>query len=74
MLYSYFQDCMLYRHSFKDAFRPASKANPQGVSVNCHGDMLYAKKATVSSPPSSKITGLIRYISTFTIYIILIRI
>lgn len=36
------RDCTLYQHTFKDAIRPASNANPQGISLNCLGDVLFA--------------------------------
>ncbi|RZF40833.1 hypothetical protein LSTR_LSTR003343 [Laodelphax striatellus] len=39
------RDCTLYYHLFKDATRPASKANPQGVAFNSRGDLAYACKA-----------------------------
>ncbi|XP_022190901.1 GATOR complex protein WDR24 [Nilaparvata lugens] len=39
------RDCTLYHHLFKDATRPASKANPQGVAFNSRGDLAYACKA-----------------------------
>lgn len=41
---SCFQDCTLYHHVFKDAKRPASEANPQGIALNIKGDIAYACK------------------------------
>ncbi|XP_044001931.1 GATOR complex protein WDR24 [Aphidius gifuensis] len=38
------RDCTLYHHLFQDATRPANKANPQGIALNCNGDVAYACK------------------------------
>lgn len=54
------RDSTLYQHSFKDANRPALNANPQGMSFNNRGDVLYACKTNVNtSLNSSKLHGLI---------------
>jgi hypothetical protein len=42
------QDGGLYQHSFKDAIRPADNVNPQSISFNCKGDILFACKANPS--------------------------
>lgn len=44
LIKSRFQDYTLYHHFFNDASRPANKANPQGISVNQTGEILFAKK------------------------------
>lgn len=36
------RDCSLYQHSFEDAFRPATKANPQTISLNNKDQLLCA--------------------------------
>ncbi|KAG5887490.1 hypothetical protein JTB14_023676 [Gonioctena quinquepunctata] len=70
------RDCTLYQHNFNDASRPASKANPQGISQNINGDMLFARNVSVlqinnnlsNNSTSNTLTkataGLIRKIST----------
>lgn len=66
------RDCTLYHHSFCDAHKPASKANPQGVTLNTRGHVLYSKKNTTtivsvnssSQNSLSKAVGLIRKVST----------
>ncbi|KAJ8939609.1 hypothetical protein NQ318_012332 [Aromia moschata] len=66
------RDCTLYQHSFNDASRPASKANPQGVSMNKMGEVLYAKKVpsfnssnnTNSNSLTRATVGIMRKIST----------
>ncbi|CAH1154060.1 unnamed protein product [Phaedon cochleariae] len=40
------RDSTLFQHSFNDASRPASKANPQAISINNNGDILYARKSS----------------------------
>ncbi|KAI5710265.1 hypothetical protein M8J75_007112 [Diaphorina citri] len=42
------RDGGLYQHSFKDAIRPADNVNPQSISFNCKGDILFACKANPS--------------------------
>lgn len=39
----------MYQHSFKDASRPASKANPQGMSLNTKGVVLFASRIPVNN-------------------------
>lgn len=51
----------MYQHAFSDASRPANKANPQGVSVNNKGDVVYAYRTSTNNT-YTKPTGLIRYI------------
>ncbi|KAJ8878271.1 hypothetical protein PR048_018848 [Dryococelus australis] len=53
------RDCTLYQHVFKDASRPAERANPQGISVNSRGDITYACRS-VSFHSSSKAPGIHR--------------
>lgn len=48
------RDCTLYQHVFKDALRPANAANPQAVSLNYLGDVIYATPVTPSTSFSSK--------------------
>ncbi|CAG9761034.1 unnamed protein product [Ceutorhynchus assimilis] len=66
------RDNVLYQHSFSDAQKPASKANPQGITLNTKGEVVYSKKVnnTITSTNSSsqnslsKAVGLMRKIST----------
>lgn len=53
------RDCTLYQHSFRDATRPACKANPQGMSLNNRGDVVYATKNNVNVSSSNKLHGII---------------
>ncbi|CAL7939279.1 unnamed protein product [Xylocopa violacea] len=48
------KDCTLYHHVFKDATRPASKANPQGLALNPKGDIAYACKVNIHVPTTMK--------------------
>ena len=50
---------MLIHHSFKDANRPANNANPQSLSINDNGDVLFAHRIPINNT-FSKSTGLIR--------------
>ncbi|CAH0389675.1 unnamed protein product [Bemisia tabaci] len=54
------RDCTLYHHNFKDATRPADKANPQGISFNTQGDIVYSWRVNTSTNKSSKLPGLLR--------------
>ncbi|CAH1984863.1 unnamed protein product [Acanthoscelides obtectus] len=47
------RDCTLYQHSFNDASRPASKANPQGITMNQKGEIVFARKVPVLPSSSS---------------------
>ncbi|KAJ8910391.1 hypothetical protein NQ315_003512 [Exocentrus adspersus] len=67
------RDCTVYQHSFNDALRPASKANPQGVSLNRMGEILYSRKNTNNNNSNNNnnnnslakaTAGIIRKIST----------
>ncbi|KAF7268665.1 hypothetical protein GWI33_018236 [Rhynchophorus ferrugineus] len=66
------RDYRLYHHAFSDGQRPASKANPQGVTLNTFGEIIYSRKVpnTLSNSNSSsqnsisKAVGMIRKIST----------
>ncbi|KAG8239111.1 hypothetical protein J437_LFUL018369, partial [Ladona fulva] len=53
------RDCVLYQHDFQDATRPSSKANPQGICFNTHGDLSYACRVNFTSSFSSKISGIL---------------
>ncbi|XP_044271447.1 GATOR complex protein WDR24 [Tribolium madens] len=57
------RDSTLYQHSFDYASRPAKKANPQGVSLNNRGEILYAHKTNVSTLVKAPV-GIIRKTST----------
>ncbi|XP_066247977.1 GATOR2 complex protein WDR24 [Euwallacea similis] len=66
------RDNTLYHHSFNDAQKPASKANPQGITVNAKGEIVNCRKvvSTITNNNSSsqnsisKAVVLIRKIST----------
>lgn len=66
------QDNTLYHHSFNDAQKPASKANPQGISLNVKGEVLCCRKIVPLPTPTpsssqnsiSKAVGIMRKIST----------
>ncbi|XP_075228783.1 WD repeat domain 24 isoform X2 [Lycorma delicatula] len=51
------RDGTLYHHVFKDATRPANKANPQGVAFNSKGDVAYACKTNFNSTRPTKSQG-----------------
>ena len=36
------KDCTVYQHMFRDAIRPADKANPVGVDISVNGDVALA--------------------------------
>lgn len=56
-----FQDCTLYQHVFQDASRPASKANPQAVSLNSKGDVMYACRVNMNPVRgSAKLSSILR--------------
>ncbi|CAD7087465.1 unnamed protein product [Hermetia illucens] len=44
VLLSASKDSTIFKHAFKDATYPVLKANPQGASLNCKGELLYAYK------------------------------
>lgn len=46
------KDSTIYKHAFKDAIRPSSRANPQGASMNYRGEFLYAYEVKPTSPSS----------------------
>ncbi|XP_043270686.1 GATOR complex protein WDR24 isoform X2 [Venturia canescens] len=48
------RDCTLYHHVFKDATRPATKANPQAIAFNPNGDIAFACKVNVNAPTAVK--------------------
>ena len=39
------KDGTLYQHVFSDAVRPADKANPVGMGINCRGEVTHAHRA-----------------------------
>lgn len=47
VLLSTSKDSTIYKHAFKDAARPALKANPQGACLNRKGELLYANKIKI---------------------------
>uniref|UniRef100_A0A8D8G678 GATOR2 complex protein WDR24 n=1 Tax=Culex pipiens TaxID=7175 RepID=A0A8D8G678_CULPI len=51
ILLSTSKDSTVFKHMFKDAARPALRANPQGASFNYKGDLLYAYKLKPPTPP-----------------------
>ncbi|XP_037945419.1 GATOR complex protein WDR24 [Teleopsis dalmanni] len=44
------KDSTIYKHAFKDAARPALKANAQGASLSRRGDISFANKIKVLAP------------------------
>ncbi|XP_050310799.1 GATOR complex protein WDR24 [Anthonomus grandis grandis] len=68
------RDNTLYQHSFADGQKPATKANPQGISLNTRGEVVYSRKVATtptivscnssSQNSLSKAVGLMRKIST----------
>lgn len=47
------KDNTLYQHSFRDATRPADKANPSGLAINCTGDLCLALSDKIQSDANS---------------------
>lgn len=54
LLLSTSKDSSIYRHAFKDASRPALKANAQGASLGHRGDISFARKIKLT--PTEAIT------------------
>ncbi|XP_054288294.1 GATOR complex protein WDR24-like [Macrosteles quadrilineatus] len=54
------RDSTLYQHVFKDAVRPAEKANPAGISFNSIGDLAVACKSSVVNNKTNKVSSLLR--------------
>ncbi|XP_035919644.1 GATOR complex protein WDR24 [Anopheles stephensi] len=52
VLLSTSKDSTIFKHVFKDATRPAMKANPQGANLNYKGDLLYAYEMKLIPPPA----------------------
>lgn len=51
----------MYQHVFQDATRPASKANPQAISLNSKGDVAYACQVNMNPVRgSAKLSGILR--------------
>ena len=44
ILLSTSKDSTIFKHAFKDAARPSSRANPQCANINYKGDLLYSYK------------------------------
>ena len=41
LFFSSGKDCAVYQHVFRDATRPADKANPVGIDINITGSLAY---------------------------------
>ncbi|XP_046677727.1 GATOR complex protein WDR24 isoform X2 [Homalodisca vitripennis] len=54
------RDCTLYQHAFKDAVRPADKANPAGISFNSNGDIAFACKSQPVNNKTGKMSSILR--------------
>lgn len=54
------RDCTLYQHVFRDAIRPANSANPQSVSLNYLGDVLYATRINPNATASKKFPPILK--------------
>ncbi|KAK6625139.1 hypothetical protein RUM43_005430 [Polyplax serrata] len=54
------RDCTLYQHAFRDALRPANNANPQGISLNYLGDIMYAARTNPSASTSKKFPPILK--------------
>lgn len=52
-LLSISKDSTIYKHAFKDATRPALKANAQGASLGRFGDISFANKIKEYEPKTS---------------------
>ncbi|XP_053659175.1 GATOR complex protein WDR24 [Anopheles marshallii] len=52
VLLSTSKDSTIFKHVFKDAARPAMRANPQGANFNYKGDLLYAYEMKLIPPPA----------------------
>ncbi|XP_068157642.1 GATOR2 complex protein WDR24 [Drosophila tropicalis] len=51
------KDSTIYKHAFKDATRPALKANAQGASLGRHGDISFAQKIKEYAVKTSGLTN-----------------
>ncbi|XP_030370588.1 GATOR complex protein WDR24 [Scaptodrosophila lebanonensis] len=51
------KDSTIYKHAFKDATRPALKANTQGASLGRHGDITFTKKIKEYAPKTSGVSN-----------------
>ncbi|CAD6994446.1 unnamed protein product [Ceratitis capitata] len=64
LLLSTSKDSTIYRHAFKDAVRPSSKANAQGASLGHRGDISFARKIKLTTTEAvthgSKINSFVR--------------
>lgn len=65
VLISTSKDSTIYKHAFRDASRPNTKANPQATGLNQKGDLLFSykmKNATqITGATASTRTGLLGY-------------
>lgn len=52
VLMSASKDSTIFKHSFQDATRPTTKANPQATSFNLNGDLLFSYKVK-NMPPAA---------------------
>ncbi|XP_067618817.1 GATOR2 complex protein WDR24 [Eurosta solidaginis] len=69
LLLSTSKDSTIYRHAFKDAARPASKANAQGASLGRRHDIFVARKIKANLAeivtPGAKINSIARQRSSY---------
>uniref|UniRef100_T1J8H5 GATOR2 complex protein WDR24 n=1 Tax=Strigamia maritima TaxID=126957 RepID=T1J8H5_STRMM len=67
ILLSTSKDNTLYQHTFVDAIRPAERANPAGLDINCKGDVVMAmsKKLIGELPQVVKETHSVAKIPAF---------
>lgn len=57
IFFSSSKDCTLYQHIFKDAVRPADKANPVALDISVMGDVALATNEKLVS--TGKLTQII---------------
>uniref|UniRef100_UPI00358FE193 GATOR2 complex protein WDR24 isoform X1 n=1 Tax=Myxine glutinosa TaxID=7769 RepID=UPI00358FE193 len=54
LLISCAKDCTVFQHIFKDAKRPADRANPEALSIGPRGDVAFAAKEGLSANDSAR--------------------
>jgi len=54
------KDGTLYQHVFSDAVRPADKANPVGMNINSHGDLMVAHRHRPRNHQAHALPGKLR--------------
>lgn len=63
ILLSTSKDSTIFKHAFKDASKPSSKANPQGATFGPTGDLFFSMKLKVQppqqTPRSNKVTSIL---------------